>query len=498
MTQTGQGPVEGDWQSINEPVIARSGFREYDARWRFPDEINLPGMFEFGAGLGTQLQESGACPEMLVGCDFRSYSVSVKHALALGLVNAGIAVTDIGTVITPMAYFARKHFKIEAVAMVTASHNPNGWTGVKTGFRHPLTHGDLEMERLRQIVLDGRAVARPGGSYRLAEDFKDHYFDDVCNGYFMTRKLRAVCATGNGTASIYAPELLERIGLEVVHRHTRPDTTFPNYNPNPESITMLRDMSEAVISARADLALGFDGDGDRLGVVDDEGEEISPDKIGVLLARRFGEIYPSLRFIADVKSTALFATDPVLRKSRIETEYWKTGHSHMKHRLYHTLAHAGFEKSGHFYFSNPFGNGYDCGLKAAVELCKLLDNRPGKSLSDLKKTLPETWMSPTISPPCPDSRKYEAAENIGLKLKEMKAGKIPLAGSRIEEIIDINGTRANLSDGSWGLVRASSNTPNLVVVCESTRGPDALHQLTDQILDLVITEPGVGRLDATI
>ncbi|TMV76958.1 phosphomannomutase/phosphoglucomutase, partial [Thioclava sp. BHET1] len=312
------------WDFLNLPMIAPTGFREYDARWKYPDEINLPGIQALGLGLGTQMQNRGLTPEIVVGNDYRDYSLSVKNALILGLVQAGIRVTDIGTALSPMAYFARDHLGIDAVAMVTASHNPNGWTGVKMGFTPPLTHGPEDMSELRDIVLKGEGKAAPGGSLTRADGVRQAYIDDLCGDFKISRPLKVVCATGNGTAAAFAPEILRRMGVEVVDLHNRLDYSFPHYNPNPEALEMLHDMARAVKESGADLALGFDGDGDRCGVVDDEGEEVFADKVGVILAREFSNLYPGSTFVADVKSTGLFATDPELLAAGAKADYYKT------------------------------------------------------------------------------------------------------------------------------------------------------------------------------
>lgn len=371
--------------SLDLPMIRPTGFREYDARWRYPEDINLAGVQAIGLGLATQLHEAGLPPTVVTGNDYRSYSLAVKQALVLGLTQGGAQVLDIGTCTTPIAYFAQFDLDAQAVAMVTASHNPNGWTGVKMGMQRPLTHGPDEMARLRDIVLGGHGAPRPGGAWRRAEGVGARYLDDLVGDFRLSRSLKVVCACGNGTAGAFAPAVLERLGAEVVPLHTRPDYAFPHYNPNPEAMQMLHDMADAVRASGADLALGFDGDGDRCGVVDDEGEEIFADKVGVLLARDLVLRHPGALFVADVKSTGLFATDPQLLAAGARVDYWKTGHSHMKRRVHELGALAGFEKSGHHFLAPPVGRGYDDGLLVAVELCRLLDRNPGRSLSDLRR-----------------------------------------------------------------------------------------------------------------
>ena len=215
------------WDFLKDPMITPTGFREYDARWKYPDEINLPGITALGLGLGTQMHARGIKPEIAVANDYRDYSLSIKNALILGLMQAGISVKDIGPAVSPMAYFSQFYLDVPAVAMVTASHNPNGWTGVKMGFDRPLTHGPDEMSELRDIVLEGRGQARPGGAYEFVDGVKEAYLDDLAGDFKMSRKLKVVCATGNGTACAFAPDLFRRIGVEVVESHNTLDYTFP-------------------------------------------------------------------------------------------------------------------------------------------------------------------------------------------------------------------------------------------------------------------------------
>ncbi len=497
MTKPQAEVTQNSWSFLRDAMIAPTGFREYDARWKYPDEINLPGITALGLGLGTQMHRRGIRPEIVVGNDYRDYSLSIKNALMLGLMQAGIHVRDIGPALSPMAYFAQFHLDAPAVAMVTASHNPNGWTGVKMGFDRPLTHGPDEMDELRQIVLNGEGQPRAGGSYEFVDGVREAYLDDLVGDFRMTRPLKVVCATGNGTASAFAPELFERMGVEVVPLHNELDYTFPNYNPNPEAMEMLHDMAAAVRASGADLALGFDGDGDRCGVVDDEGEEIFADKVGVIMARDLAKLYPGATFVADVKSTGLFASDPELKKHGIKADYWKTGHSHMKRRVRDLGALAGFEKSGHYFLAEPLGRGYDCGMRVAVEICKLMERNPDKSMSDLRRALPRTWSTPTMSPFCADTEKYEVLARIVERLEKRAAEGGSLGGRKIEGIVTVNGARVILDNGAWGLVRASSNTPNLVVVCESPESEDELRAIFADLDSVIREEPSVGEYDQT-
>jgi phosphomannomutase/phosphoglucomutase len=373
----------------SQPLVKPTGFCEYDARWLFGSEINLMGEQTLGMGLGTLIRQKGVVPEIVTGHDFRSYSAAIKYALVSGLMAAGCRVHDIGLAVTPMAYFAQFDLDVPCVAMVTASHNDNGWTGVKMGAARPLMFGPEEITRLKEIVLAGRFDLAGGGSYVFVDKVADRYVADLADQLKLNHPLKVVCACGNGTAGAFAPSVLEAIGCEVVRLDCELDHSFARYNPNPEDLAMLHAIRDAVLAHGADVGLGFDGDGDRCGVVDDTGEEIFADKVGVMLVRDMSAAHPGA-FVVDVKSTGLYATDSVLIANRVTADYWKTGHSYMKRRTHETGALAGFEKSGHYFFNAPYGRGYDDGLVSALAICDMLDRNPGRRMSDLKDALPKT------------------------------------------------------------------------------------------------------------
>ena len=458
-------PNSADFERL--PLIKPTGFREYDARWLYPEEINLIGLNAVGLGLATLFEERGVAKRFVVGHDYRSYSAAVKQALMTGLLAGGAEVHDIGLALSPMAYFAQFALDVEGVAMVTASHNDNGWTGIKMGLSRPLTFGPDEMGALRDIVLNGRYDTRAGARYVFVPDMGERYMRALADRPRLKRRLRVVAACGNGTAGIFAPPVLEAAGCEVIPLHARLDYSFPHHNPNPEDLAMLHALSAKVLEAEADVGLAFDGDGDRCGVVDNEGREIFADKVGVMLARDISALHKGAKFVADVKSTGLFMTDPVLAANGATTTYWKTGHSYIKRFSHETKALVGFEKSGHFFFNPPLGRGYDDGIVAALAICDMLDRNPGKSMADLKNALPKTWQSPTMSPHCADEVKYGVVERVVAHYQRLAAGGGQVAGQRIRELITVNGVRVVLEDGTWGLVRASSNKPELVVVVES-------------------------------
>jgi phosphomannomutase/phosphoglucomutase len=482
----------------SEPLVKPTGFREYDVRWLLEKELNLMGVQALGLGLGTLIHELGVAPQIVTGHDFRAYSASVKTALTTGLMATGCSVHDIGLALTPMAYFAQFALDVPCVAMVTASHNDNGWTGVKMGADRPLTFGPDEINRLKAIVLEARFKLRGGGSYQFIENFPARYIADLTQRVKLKRRLKVVCACGNGTAGAFAPQVLTAIGCEVVPLDCELDYTFPKYNPNTEDMKMLHAMRDEVLRVKADLALGFDGDGDRCGVVDNEGEEIFADKVGVMLARDISAQHKGATFVADVKSTGLFMTDPVLRENGAKADYWKTGHSYMKRRVNEIGAVAGFEKSGHFFFNPPLGRGYDDGLVFALAVCDMLDRNPDKSMADLKNALPKTWSSPTMSPHCPDEVKYRVVDDVVKHFEQAKARGEKVAGEPIRDLVTVNGVRVTVADGTWGLVRASSNKPELVVVVESPVSEARMREMFKAIDAVLRTHREVGAYNQTI
>src|SRR5262245_10383347 len=325
------------------PFVKATGFREYDARWRYPEEINLLGLQAVGLGLATLMRARGVPVRIVTGHEYRSYSAAVKAALTTGLLAGGAEVHDIGLALSAMAYFARFALDVEGVAMVTASHSDNGWTGIKMGVQRPLTFVPDEMAALKRIVLEGRYESRVGGRYVFVPNIHERYIATLTDRPRLKRRLRVIAACGNGTAGLFAPSVLEAIGCEVIPLDANLDHSFPRYNPNPEDMKMLHAISEAVLEHKADVGFGFDGDGDRCGVVANDGHEIFADTVGGMLARDISSLYPDAKFVADVKSTGLFMTDPVLKANGARTTYWKTGHSYMKRFSFETKALVGFE-----------------------------------------------------------------------------------------------------------------------------------------------------------
>ena len=479
-------------------VINPLGFREYDARWLYEKDINKLGIENLGKGLGTQIKKHTKKnnPRIVVGHDYRSYSEEIKSALKKGLISTGCYVEDIGLSLSPTVYFAQFNLNADAVAMVTASHNENGWTGVKMGIKKGLTHAPDEMKELKDITLNKNFTTGDGNEKKIY-NFQKIYKDDLINKNKINKKIRAVVACGNGTAGIFAPEILRGIGCEVIELDCKLDWAFPKYNPNPEDLKMLHAISSAVKKNKADIGFGFDGDGDRVGVIDDKGNEIFSDKIGLLIAQNLSIKHNGSKFIVDVKSTGLYSKDKILIANKCKTIYWKTGHSHIKRKVYAEKALAGFEKSGHFFFSQPLGLGYDDGVNSAIQICHLLDGQ-NKKMSQIMNDLPKTYQTPTMAPYCKDDEKYEVVECLVDKIKNLKINNTKIDGQKITDILTINGVRFSLEDNSWGLIRASSNKPSLVIVTESPTSDDRKKKIFDFIDNLLKKTGKVGQYDQKI
>ena len=474
------------------------GFREYDARWLYEKDISREGITNLGRGLGSQIKihTKKDNPRVIVGHDYRSYSEEIKSALKKGLISTGCYIEDVGLSLSPMVYFAQFNLDADAVAMVTASHNENGWTGVKMGIKKGLTHAPEEMKELKDLTLNEK-FSNGVGSEKQVENFQKVYKDDLISGNKINKKLKAVVACGNGTAGVFAPDILRGIGCEVIELDCELDWTFPKYNPNPEDLKMLHAIAKAVKDNNADIGFGFDGDGDRVGVIDNEGNEIFSDKIGLLIARNLSTKHKNSKFVVDVKSTGLYSKDDVLLKNNCETIYWKTGHSHIKRKVNTEKALAGFEKSGHFFFNQPLGYGYDDGINSAIHVCHLLDNQ-NKMMSEIINELPNTYQTPTMAPFCKDEEKYQVVEELVNQVEEIKNNKTLIDEQVITEVLTVNGVRFSFEDGSWGLIRASSNKPSLVIVTESPTSDDRKKKIFDFIDNLLQKTGKVGEYDQKI
>jgi phosphomannomutase/phosphoglucomutase len=380
----------------SEPMVKPTGFREYDARWLLGTEINLMGVQALGIGLGTLIHQLDVKPEIVTGHDFRAYSASVKTALISGLMARAARCTTSASRSRPWPISPSS----TSTCVRGDGHRlpQRQWLDRREdGCQSPAHLRSGRDDRLKQIVLEARFDMRGGGSYAFRRELprplyrRPHQSPEDQAPPQGGLRLRQRHRRGVRAASARA------VGCEVVRLDCDLDHTFPKYNPNTEDMKMLHAMRDEVLRVKADVALGFDGDGDRCGVVDNEGEEIFADKVGVMLARDISARHKGRDFRRDVKSTGLFMTDPVLRNNGATTDYWKTGHSYMKRRVNEIGAVAGFEKSGHFFFNKPLGRGYDDGLIFALAVCDMLDRSPTRAWPNSRTRCPR----PGRHRPCP-------------------------------------------------------------------------------------------------
>jgi phosphomannomutase/phosphoglucomutase len=485
--------AQNSFDYFEKTLITGNGFREYDVRWLLGKEINPNGFLVLGKAFGTYARKVLNEPNVVVGHDFRAYSQDVCRSFIVGLLSSDVRVVDTGMVLSPMLYFAQHHLNIRAAAMITASHNENGWTGLKLANGLSSTLGPEGILQFKQIV-NGGEFWSGAGTYEIFEDIFHPYLVDIIGGRKINRPIKVVLAAGNGTAGRYAPTVLRELGCEVIEQDCTPDWNFSNHNPNPEDIKFLHAISHATVEAHAGLGIGIDGDGDRIGVVDDQGNEIFSDKLGLLLARWMAPQVPHRALVIDVKSTGLFYCDPILQAANTAVVTWKTGHSYIKAKVAETDAFGGFEKSGHWFLNHPFGRGYDDAPLSASYVVRYLAEM-GRPLSELVAELPKTWQSPTMGPYCADDAKYDVVDGVTRQYEADRAAGVRIAGQRIKDIITVNGVRFVLEDDSFGLVRASSNKPQLVMVAEARGSEDQLYEIVDHIRARLAATGRVGEYD---
>jgi phosphomannomutase / phosphoglucomutase len=481
------------FEYFEKTLITPNGFREYDVRWLLGKDINPNGFVVLGKAYGTYIQNITGQNTVVIGHDFRIYSQDLARSFVVGLLSTGARVIDIGLCISPMVYFAQHHFNSKGGVMITASHNENGWTGAKLADGLSSTLGPAGITAFRAVV-EGGEFKQAAGAYESFDGIFEPYLAEVLAPGRLKRRTKVVAAAGNGTAGLFVPIVLREAGCDVVEVDCTADWDFKRHNPNPENVKFLHSMQRAVEESGAALGIGIDGDGDRIGIIDDQGREIFSDKMGLLLARWICPRFPGRSLVVDVKSTGLFFRDPVLEASRTNVILEKTGHSYIKARVAASNAIAGFEKSGHWFFNEPLGRRYDDAVVSALHVLRLLDET-GQPLSSLIDALPKTWSSPTMGAVCADDLKYKVVDAVTEMYRNDQKTGVEVAGQKIRDLVTVNGVRFVLEDGSWGLVRASSNQPSLVVVAESATSEDQLYDIVEQIQRRLAGTGQVGAYD---
>ncbi len=411
---------------------------------------------------------------MVVGYDCRFGSVEIKDGLVKGLRATGRNVIMIGMCLTPMMYWSQYRFKVRGGAMITGSHNPKGWNGLKLGAGFSSTLVAKEIQELYDII-EREDFASGKGDYAEAAIFDD-YAADLTGRVKVARPLRIVIDTGNGTAGAFAPRIFRDAGLTVVEQFTELDPDFPNHEPDPARTDTVEALGKRVRAEGADLGLAFDGDGDRFGVVDEKGEVIWPDRYMILLARQVLERVPGGKIVFDVKCTQALEED--IRAHGGMPIMWKTGHSHIKAKLHEEKAALAGEMSGHVFFVENY-YGFDDGIYSGLRFVEYVSGRK-EALSRIMEGTPSYLSTPAINVKCADEVKYDVVTRLTAELKK-----------DFDRVIDINGARVVFEDG-WGLVRASSNLPELVLRFEA-RTPERLEEIKRTFRGYLDRYPEVDR-----
>jgi phosphomannomutase / phosphoglucomutase len=456
------------------PTLKQTMFREYDIRGRVTDdELNATSAEWIGRGFGTFLARRGI-DDMVVGYDCRFGSVEIKDGLVAGLRATGRNVIMVGMCLTPMMYWSQYRFKVRGGAMVTGSHNPKGWNGLKLAAGLSSTLVADEIRELYELI--AREDFESGrGDYSEVTIFDD-YAVDLTSRVRVVRPLKVVIDTGNGTAGAFAPRVFRDAGLTVVEQFTELDPDFPNHEPDPARTDTVEALGRRVRAEHADLGLAFDGDGDRFGVVDEKGDVIWPDRYLILLARQVLERAPGGKIVFDVKCSQALEDD--IRAHGGKPIMWRTGHSHIKAKLQEEKAALAGEMSGHVFFVENY-YGFDDGIYAALRFVEYVSARR-EPLSKIMEGTPNYLSTPAINVKCADEVKYQVVEKLVADLKR-----------DFDRVIDINGARVVFDDG-WGLVRASSNLPELVLRFEA-KTPERLVEIKSTFRRYLERYPEIDR-----
>lgn len=449
-------------------------FREYDVRGVADRDLTDETVKLLGKAFGTAVRRKGL-KDVLVGMDNRSSSPRLKKALTAGLVSTGCRVVDIGTVVTPILYFSRVLYNTEAAVMITGSHNPPEDNGFKIALGPGTIYGE-EIQDLRRLIEAGDFES--GSGDEAASNPVPAYMEMIREKISLgPRKLKVAVDCGNGTASYFAVDIISSLGCEVLDLYCDPDPSFPNHHPDPVKRKNLTDIIDLVVSRGADLGVAFDGDADRIGVVDDRGTVIWGDQLMAIFWREVLEKHPGAPAIIEVKCSQALV-DEVQRLGG-KPVFYRTGHSLIKAKMKELHAPFTGEMSGHIFFADEY-YGYDDAFYAAGRLLRLLSNS-GRPLSEMVNDLPRYYSTAETRVPCPDEEKFGVVK----KLQDFFRGK--------HEVIDVDGVRVLFGDG-WGLVRASNTQPVLVARCEA-KTPERLKEIAGTMKEALEMYPQVAPFD---
>lgn len=442
-------------------------FREYDIRGLVSeDQLNEESVYLINRAFGTFLRKKGI-KKAIVGYDSRPCSPTFNKQTNKALIDSGIEVINIGLSLSPIFYFSQYFFKTKGGVMITGSHNPPEWSGFKHAYDYSTTLLPEDMKRLFKIAQSRKFISGKGKI-----EYKDAfipYLEDCKKRIKLKRPLKVVVCANHGTAGHFAPTVFEAIGCDVYPLYCDLNTSFPHGNPNPSVPELMFDCGKEVRKVKADIGIGLDGDGDRLGIVDEKGRFVTIDMVEILMARHVLKRDPGAKIVFDVKCSEALPED--IKTHGGVPIMWITGHSYIKAKARKEKAALAGELSGHIFFKKHYG--FDDALYAGLELLEYLSNQK-KTISQLLQTVPQYVSTPTLHTDCADEVKYKVQEKLTKEFKDM--------GLRV---IDINGARVYLDDNTWGLVRPSSNLPVLVLRFESKtkKGLEEIQKLFHKVLD---------------
>ncbi|MEJ5301707.1 MAG: phosphomannomutase/phosphoglucomutase [Thermodesulforhabdaceae bacterium] len=447
-------------------------FREYDIRGIVGKEIPEEDVPVLGKTYGTYMARQGK-RRIVVGRDCRLSSERFRDLLVEGLLSAGMDVVDVGVCPTPVFYFAVRHLDREGGMMITASHNPPEYNGFKICNGYDTISGE-EIQKIRKIMETGEFVSGRGTyqEYEILTPYKDFVVNNIKMG---PKKLRIAIDAGNATGGPVALPILQKLGCEVHPLYCEMDGTFPNHEPDPTVMENLKDIIETVKKEQLDVGIAYDGDCDRLGVVDHNGNVIYGDRLMLIFAREILSRKSGAVFVAEVKCSKVLFDE--IEKLGGKAIMWKTGHSLIKAKMKEVGADLAGEMSGHMFFKDRYF-GFDDGIYASCRLVEILSNT-GKTIPELLEGLPETYNTPEIRVPCPDEVKFKVVERAREFLR-----------AQGYQVIDVDGARVVFNDG-WGLVRASNTQPVLVVRYEAEK-PERLKEIQS------IVEEAIERAKAEL
>ncbi len=432
-------------------------FREYDIRGKVGEDFTPEVVRAIGRAYGTVIRRRGG-KRVVCGRDGRLSSPELQKALIEGILSTGVSVADIGLTPTPVMYFALHYFEgFDGGIQVTGSHNPPDMNGLKICVGQETIYGP-EIRALRDLIEKGDFEKGEGEITEL--DALRPYKEYLKKNLRLERPLRVVLDPGNGVCALTAPEIFEALGCEVTCLFCEVDGTFPHHHPDPVVPENLKALREKVLELKADFGVGYDGDGDRLGVINDRGEILWGDQLLILFARQLLAEHPGAAIIGEVKCSQVLYDEIARLGGR--PVMWKTGHSLIKKKMKEEGALLAGEMSGHMFFADRWF-GFDDGVYASLRLAEII-SRSDRPLSEMLAHLPKTYNTPEIRTECPDEIKFEVVRRLTERLK-----------AEGFQVIDVDGARVVFPDG-WGLVRASNTQPVLVLRFEA-HSPERLEEI---------------------